>query len=196
MKIFLLFSSIFLSLSLFGQTTYNLDWHINFKSPASDLSIKVGDTVIWTWTDTFSHTVQNNTGSTETFNSGVLNGVGTTFSHTFTSAGTNPYFCDVHGAGSMSGTITVASLGVKDSDAYKKLVLYPNPVKDFLVISNTNSKVLKIDILDSSGRKLKSISKFEDQKNIKIKVATLENGLYNIEIETDKGKISKKFIKK
>ena len=196
MKIFFIFSSIFLSLSLFGQTTYNLDWHLNFKSPATDRTVKVGDTVIWTWTDSFSHTVQSGAGSVETFNSGVLNGVGTTYSHTFTSAGVNPYFCGVHGAGSMSGTITVATLGVHDSEAYKNLVLYPNPVKDFLVISNNNSNVLKINILDSSGRKLKSISKFEDQKNIKIKVANLENGLYNIEIETDKGKISKKFIKK
>lgn len=195
MKTLLLFLSTFLCISVFGQTTYNLNWHLNFTSPATDLSINVGDTVIWTWTDSFSHTVQNNTGSTETFNSGVLNGVGQTYSHTFTAVGANPYFCGVHGAGSMSGTITVASLAVQGFNDLKGIAIYPNPVADFLIISNVYSDIQKINIFDFSGKRVMTFSKFEEQKNIKIGVSTLENGSYIIEIETNKGKINKKFIK-
>lgn len=195
MKTFLFFLCTIFSFTIFGQTTYNLDWHRNFLSPASDLTINVGDTVIWTWTDAFSHTVENKSGSTEIFNSGVLNGLGQTYSHTFTTGGVNPYFCGIHGAGNMSGTITVAALAVEDSNSSKNITIYPNPVKDFLQISNIGSAMSSINIFDLSGKKLQSISKFEKQKNLKIDVSYLNTGSYIIEIETIKEKINKKFIK-
>ena len=80
--------------TLNAQTTHNLDWEIGANGPEMDLTIDVGDTVVWTWTDAIPHTVENVVGnSVETFNSGVLTGLGQTFSFTFNSVGVNDYFC-------------------------------------------------------------------------------------------------------
>jgi plastocyanin len=70
-------------------------------SPAS-LTVKAGDTVVWTNMDSAQHTVTSDSGSE--LNSALLAN-GQTYSHTFTTAGTYPYHCTVHA--SMHGTITV-----------------------------------------------------------------------------------------
>ena len=71
-----------------------------------DANIMIGDTVRWTWTDSFSHTVTSSSGPTP-FDSGFHSGLGFVYSLTFAQAGTWDYLCLVHGAVSMSGTITV-----------------------------------------------------------------------------------------
>ena len=111
-----------------SQTTHNLDWFAGIGSNV-DLTIESGDTVIWTWTSP-NHTVENdpNGTSVETFDSGFLGPNGSTFSHTFTTIGSNDYFCSVHGAGSMSGTITVTdNLSLEDFDKENSIKLFPNP---------------------------------------------------------------------
>jgi plastocyanin len=70
-------------------------------SPAS-VTIRTGGTVTWTWRSSNLHTVTSNTGA---FDSGTPQSSGT-FSHTFATAGSYPYHCEVHGL-SMSGTVTV-----------------------------------------------------------------------------------------
>jgi plastocyanin len=73
----------------------------NFAFNAASLSVKVGQTVIWTNADTTPHTVTADDGS---FDSGHV-AVGSTFQQTFTKAGTFAYHCNIHP--SMKGTITV-----------------------------------------------------------------------------------------
>ncbi len=199
MKTKLLIVLFFGILSVEAQTTHNLDWHINFLSPATDLTIEIGDTVTWTWTDIFPHTVQNAVGnSVETFNSGTLTGNGSTFSYTFTVVGVNDYFCGIHGALSMSGTITVQNtLGI-DDNILKKFSILTNPVNQELNI-NISPSILQGDeeiiIYDLLGKK--SITKKIDNKqNIIIDVSDLSNGLYIITIASKNINISKRFIKK
>ncbi|WP_121667090.1 cupredoxin domain-containing protein [Mesonia aquimarina] len=108
MKKITLFSFLLLSNIIFSQTTYNLDWEIGMNGANASLTIDVGDTVIWTWTDSSPHSVRTLPESQETFDSGISSGVGTTFSFTFTEAGINDYQCGVHTT-SMFGTITVVS---------------------------------------------------------------------------------------
>ncbi|MEY2501752.1 MAG: hypothetical protein QOI07_2086 [Verrucomicrobiota bacterium] len=69
----------------------------------SQLSIGVGDTVVWTWRQG-NHTVTAIGGA---FNSNVKIS-GSTFSHTFPAAGNFPYYCTVHGI-LMSGNIDVTN---------------------------------------------------------------------------------------
>lgn len=72
-------------------------------SPAS-LSVHVGDRV--TWTNTTKNGVQHTTTSDSAgWDSGILN-AGQSFSHTFGTAGTFTYHCNVHPT--MHGTIVVA----------------------------------------------------------------------------------------
>ena len=73
-------------------------------SPAS-VTIAVGGTVRWTNGDRDSHTVTADNGS---FDSGIL-APGGTFSHTFPTAGTFAYHCEIHP--DMRGTVTVTGAG-------------------------------------------------------------------------------------
>src|SRR5207249_2464202 len=72
-------------------------------SPAK-ISIKAGDTVVWTNKDNMDHTVTADDGS---WGSGTLkNKKGeNTFSHTFKKAGKFPYACSLHPR--MKGVVTV-----------------------------------------------------------------------------------------
>ena len=77
----------------------------NFYSPRT-ISIKVGDTVTWRNDGAAPHSATADGGS---FDTGVFNG-GQSRSETFSTAGTVPYFCTVHGQ-AQSGTIEVRSSG-------------------------------------------------------------------------------------
>ena len=93
----------------------------NFAFTPQSLTINRCDKVTWTHQQAnVLHTVTSDTavfdsrGGNPTTCSGPGNipaagcmSVGDTFSHTFASSGTFPYQCVVHGAGGMTGTITV-----------------------------------------------------------------------------------------
>lgn len=83
--------------------------NIAFNPPS--ITIHVGQTVVWRNDDSVPHTSTSGTcpGGVCTampgWDSGTLNH-GQSFSHTFTTAGTFPYFCRIHGA-MMQGSVTV-----------------------------------------------------------------------------------------
>lgn len=64
--------------------------------------VKAGTTVTWVNKDDTAHTTTSNSGL---WNSGVM-AVGSSFSYTFSTAGTYPYHCNIH---PMTGTIEVVS---------------------------------------------------------------------------------------
>jgi plastocyanin len=70
-------------------------------SPAA-VAIGVGGSVTWTWSGSLPHSVTSDTG---VFNSDI-HMAPNSFSFTFTTAGTFPYHCMVHGT-LMTGTVTV-----------------------------------------------------------------------------------------
>jgi plastocyanin len=75
------------------------------------VQVKVGQTVVWTNKDTVQHTITSGSpGSADSgkeFDSGLtkLLSPGSTFQHTFTKAGSFPYYCQLHPT--MAGTVTV-----------------------------------------------------------------------------------------
>jgi amicyanin len=71
---------------------YNIDIS-NFKFIQPSISIKKGDTIIWTNKDSAPHTVTSDSGSE--LNSATLS-TGQTYSHTFNAIGTYNYHCTIH----------------------------------------------------------------------------------------------------
>ena len=77
-----------------------------------NVSVDVGGTVTWTNTDKQLHTVSSGNGPNDNSTGSVFDTgfstfkPGTTFSHTFTTAGTFNYYCQVHPW--MAGVVTVA----------------------------------------------------------------------------------------
>ncbi len=74
---------------LIGETAaaavVDFDWKFNVGSNV-DANIIIGDTVRWTWTDNFTHTVTSSSGPTP-FNSGFHSGLGFVYFLTFAQAG-------------------------------------------------------------------------------------------------------------
>jgi plastocyanin len=195
MKTKLLILICLLTLNVTAQTTHDLIWERFFISPNSDLTIEVGDTVRWTWTDP-NHTVENVPGSSvETFDSGFFGPIGSQFSYTFTVVGLNDYFCGIHGAGNMSGTITVQnSLGI-DDDKLNSFKILSNPANTYLNIQLAKpTSNLNISIYDLIGKKV-LIPNFNNTDKLTIDINSLRSGLYLITLETDNSKTTKRFIK-
>lgn len=89
-------------------TTNSVVVKSNSFAPAS-LTVKVGDTVTWTWQGG-NHDVVSGPNCTAdgTFKSALQSAMGTTFTHTFDKAGSFEYFCTPHCASAgMKGTIVV-----------------------------------------------------------------------------------------
>ncbi|MGI0027921.1 MAG: cupredoxin domain-containing protein [Nitrosopumilaceae archaeon] len=74
----------------------------------SDMSVKIGTTIVWTNKDSASHTVTSGKPSDDKFgtlfDSGLIKN-GATFQYKFSSAGTTEYFCTIHPW--MTGKVTV-----------------------------------------------------------------------------------------
>ncbi|CAN5561095.1 hypothetical protein BH10BAC1_BH10BAC1_14870 [soil metagenome] len=76
-------------------------------------------------------------------------------------------------------------------------IVYPNPAKDKInleTIDNEN-KVMSIEVMDITGKQLKTISNEDLSQNQSINIADLQSGVYVLMINTEKGRITKKFIK-
>jgi len=78
------------------------------KFVPQNVTIHVGDTVQWTWVASGHSSTSGTPGHPDgMWDSGILN-IESTFSHTFTAAGTFPYYCTVHGTCcGMIGSVTV-----------------------------------------------------------------------------------------
>ncbi|MGK0252921.1 MAG: hypothetical protein ACI9OE_000374 [Mariniflexile sp.] len=181
---------VFTALGMQAQTTYNLDWEMGIGTDIN-LTINVGDKVRWTWTDEFSHTVQSNAGSTETFNSGTKIGIGSSYLHTFNSVGPNPYKCGFHPF-TMAGTITVESpLGIEDF-ALKGFSILPNPAYTQLFLKLPDEINLKsISIFDLLGQVVYSSKNIDNS----IDISNLTQGMYFLKISAQGLSYTKRFIK-
>ncbi|MEX1019045.1 MAG: plastocyanin/azurin family copper-binding protein [Litorilinea sp.] len=87
----------------------------DFFSP-QELTIEVGETVTWRRLEG----IHNVRAEDDSFGN-TLNGQWTTYSHTFTTPGVYPYYCESHGAPGgvgMSGVITVIDPNAPDADLF------------------------------------------------------------------------------
>ncbi len=118
-----------LTFSLTAQTTFDINWTVG-AGPA-DVTLQQGDTVRWTWGDGLQHSVTSLPGGAESFDSGLMTGMGTEYSFTFTVVGSTDYQCDVHPA-TMFGTVTTEMILSAEDQFVRNLQLYPNPATDVL----------------------------------------------------------------
>ena len=81
---------------------------VDQKSGSSTTTIHIGDTVQWVWVSGFHSTTSGTCAGACTPNGQWDSGAGSgmTFTHTFTQAGSFPYFCRVHQS-AMQGMVVV-----------------------------------------------------------------------------------------
>ena len=195
---FILF--LMLSISLVAQTTktVTIDWGFGSNPSASgdentSRTIEVGDTVKWVWNSN-NHNVVSNSNADESFNSGNTQNAGATFSHTFTSEGTNGYRCGPHA--SMNGTITVRAEGALSiAEAQRlKFETFPNPASNNVSIQlPSGTEKATVHFYDSLGR-LALSKKVTSMKNT-IDVSSISRGVYILKVVTEDKIGSQKFMK-
>ena len=174
-----------------AQTTYDVNWQVGISVPDASFSIEQGDTMRWTWTDALPHSVTSDGGSQESFDSGIITGVGTEFSYTFLEVGSNPYGCDVHP--NMIGTIFVeAPLSIEDKFA-ENVKFYPNPVANIFTITS----LYPLDsymIYDISGR---NVAQGNGTGNFtQLEVSNLTTGMYFVKVKSGDLETMLQIIKK
>lgn len=190
-KTLLLFFTLF-SFALSAQTTHNLGWANDGSSDNQQITIEVGDTIIWTW-GAGTHNLRATSG-TESFNSGYFTGAGNTFTYTFNQVGSTNYVCDPH-AGNMNGTVTVTSTAGITKNNLLSFDMYPNPVSDMLTVQlPTGTEKAEVSIIDYTGRLVSS--KTISSNDTSIDVQSISKGIYIIRVASNAKIGVQRFIKK
>ena len=96
---------------------------------------------------------------------------------------------------SVVNTIVTEDNTISINENTISLNLYPNPVGDVLFLA-TEIRVEEVSIYDIYGRMTTVYSLQSTDFVHNIDVADLENGIYFVNIKTDKGNIVKRFVKK
>jgi hypothetical protein len=90
-----------------------------------------------------------------------------------------------------STCVTVSSVGINEV-TLRNVNIYPNPVQNELFIELENGQITHIDILDLSGKVIKSIM----NNNAKsIDVSDLTQGIYILNVSTENGVSTNRFVK-
>ncbi|MEM6719889.1 MAG: T9SS type A sorting domain-containing protein [Bacteroidota bacterium] len=84
-----------------------------------------------------------------------------------------------------------ATLSVEEPNELAELAIYPNPAKDIVHITNTNTELIKAEIHNSNGQLILS-----QENNLNtINVNNLRSGIYMLKLYSDKAQKTIKLIK-
>ena len=112
-------------------------------------------------------------------------------SYTPTANGDYAVVVTVRNCSETSACVNISTLGIEEQMSNINLSIYPNPVINKLTIENKELEINSISILNTSGKVVKTIT----ENNNMIDVSNLTNGMYLLQISTDNGLVSTKFIK-
>ena len=94
------------------------------KFTPKNVTINAGDTIEWVWAGNHHSSTSGTPGNPDGMWESGINNTGFVFSHTFSAAGTFPYYCTPHGSLGMVGSVTVngaalptVTLSVSDASA-------------------------------------------------------------------------------
>jgi plastocyanin len=195
------FLSIIIVNGLNAQTTYTIIGVGDSFSPAT-VTVNQNDIVRFNLNST--HDVEEVSKATWDVNGTTVLSGGFSFpsgsgDYTASTPGTHYYVCVNHVAShGMKGTIIVNAItAVNETQVENGVNVYPNPAGDFIIYkAGSNSTVHEIRILDLTGKMLLILNEPGFSENqIRIDIANLNKGIYFIMVKSEKGIVSKKFLK-
>ena len=87
------------------------------------------------------------------------------------------------------------ALSTKEIFEKNTLLVYPNPVSTYLNVSITNSEVIKsIEVRNLLGQRVMRLT--PNTKRAQVDMAHLDNGIYFIHMQLNKGTVTKRVLKK
>jgi len=201
-SIFSILFILFLSGINFSQTTHDVTV-TNFSFSPGELTITVGDAVRWT-NVLGTHNVKADDNS---FTSGPAAPAPWEFTHTFTTVGLHPYYCEPHGGPGGTGMAAVvivqSPVSVDDekliADKFELLQNYPNPFNPSTNIgyriSDRGFVSLKVyNILGDEIATLVNEEKEQGVYNITFDASGLSSGMYLYKLQAGSFVEMKKMI--
>ncbi len=188
-KITLFFFFITINI-LSAQNVFEIAWEQGIETSVASPTIEIGDTVVWTWTDSSQKSVTSLSGS-ESFDSGLLKGKNNDFSYTFQNQGVTEYQNDSNPA--MRGKVTVVEKLSTEDKFVKNLNFYPNPVKSDLTISS----IFKVDSYQIYNVLGTQVSQGRGGGNYtQVDMSRLNSGLYFVKVISKNMQATLKIAKK
>jgi hypothetical protein len=81
-------------------------------------------------------------------------------------------------------------VGINEVNLSNQIVVFPNPAIDKLTITTTNNLTIQqLQLLDISGKIIESYD-----NTMYMNISQLENGIYILQIQTNKGIVNKKVV--
>lgn len=193
----------FLSVS-YSQAVHRIEV-ADFSFTPDNIVVTVGDTVRWSYnTGQFDHNVKADDGS---FTSGPPAPAPWTFSHVFTAAGINRYYCEPHGGPGgtgMSGIITVENpVSVPSSNPvvieFRLNQNYPNPFNPSTIIKYQipEQSLVTLKVYSLLGNEISTLvneKKPAGEYEIEFKSETLTSGVYFYTLTTGNFTETRKMI--
>ena len=130
----------------------------------------------------------------------TTSGTGLNSSHTYSNGGNVAVKLTVTNAcGTSDTTITIAGISLEEISLGASVAVYPNPAKDAvnLEINLEDQDAVTVKVLSVSGKLMlsktyDSSTQIKDQLNL----SNLSDGVYMIKVETSKGSVNKRLLKK
>src|SRR5690554_4952976 len=91
-----------------------------------------------------------------------------------------------------SDCMAITTVGINEIEKTDYIKIYPNPTNNILNFETSGVKITSIVVMDITGKAVKTLSA---EASI-INVSQLVNGVYFLQLHTDKGTTTKKFVKK
>ncbi|MSP58220.1 MAG: T9SS type A sorting domain-containing protein [Flavobacteriaceae bacterium] len=85
-----------------------------------------------------------------------------------------------------------ALTGMSHLDIENSFSIYPNPTNDFLNINSPNNKIFSLNVFNLLGEKIYTI---QATPNLKLQTSNFANGIYFLQIVSDKHQFTRKIIK-
>ncbi|WP_347374655.1 T9SS type A sorting domain-containing protein [Aequorivita sp. Q41] len=176
---------------LSAQNVFEIAWEQGVNVSVASPTIEVGDTVHWVWVDDSQKSITSFPTGSENFDSGVLKGLNSEFSHVFSKPGVTEYQNDLDPA--MHGKITVVGKLSTEDKFIKNLNFYPNPVKNDLTISS----IFKIDNYQIYNVLGTLVSEGKGAGNFTpVDMSRLNSGLYFVKVTSNNLQATLKIAKK
>jgi hypothetical protein len=166
----------------------------------ADITISVGDTVVWR-NDEGIHNVEADDNS---FTSGPPAAAPWTFKHVFKAKGVNPYFCIVHLGQGMTGVVNVMDpVSVSDQNlVVSKFELeqnYPNPFNPSTVIKykTAERRNVTLTVYNSIGKEISTLLNEVKPKGtftIEFDGSNLPSGIYYFRLQAGTFTDTKKMV--
>jgi len=100
-----------------------------------------------------------------------------------------------YGRGLWASPIVYNSIGINDLLDRADISIFPNPVTSILTIASDKLSEASFSIFDGLGKLLVFQSNISFDKTHQIDISSFESGMYFVRINSDKGYVTKKFLK-